>query len=103
MKKTVDGTTYNTTTAKLVGEWRNTLDIQKANWCHEMLFKTNNGAYFLWGCGGALSPYKFVSYAVRGSKAEITPLNLEKAKAWAKEHLRYEIYCKEFRKYEKVA
>lgn len=103
MKRIVDGIVYNTATAQLIGEWRNTLDIQNSNWCHEMLFLNSDGAYFLWGCGGSLSPYNFCNNTIRGSKADITPLSIQKAKVWAKEHLRYEVYIKEFEKHECVA
>ena len=81
MKRSIDGITYNTTTAQLIGEWRNTLDVKNTDWCHEMLFKTSDGLYFLWGCGGALSPYKITKNTHSLSKAEITPFSLQKAKA----------------------
>lgn len=103
MKRNYDGKTYNTATARLVGEWRNTLDAQNSNWCHEMLFQTAEGEYFLWGCGGSLSPYKFSGTVIRGARAEITPMALQDAKGWARKRLKHAAYIKEFGKYDQVA
>ncbi|SHI16452.1 hypothetical protein SAMN02745823_02932 [Sporobacter termitidis DSM 10068] len=103
MRKIVNGKTYNTTAARLVGEWRSMSSARNSDWCHEMLFQTDGGEYFLWGCGGTLSAYKTAGAVTRSSRAGITPLSLEKAMAWARVHLKHATYIKEFRKYEQVA
>lgn len=40
----------------------------------ETLYKTKGGLYFLWGLGGADSPYS--------SEEDIRPLTVEEARAW---------------------
>ena len=42
----------------------------------ETLYKTKGGLYFLWGIGGAESPYN--------SGEDIQPISEKKAKAWLK-------------------
>lgn len=42
----------------------------------EKLFKTKGGLYFLWGLGGADSPYN--------AGEDIVPISEKKAKAWLK-------------------
>lgn len=96
MKKTVEGKTYNTATAKLIGEWRNTLTVRNSNWCHEILFQTTEEEYFIWGCGGSLSAYRSGNSRSPGSKADITPLSRQEAKEWAQAHIKHELYVKEF-------
>lgn len=103
MRRIIEGITYNTATAVLIGEWRNTLDIKDAKWCHEILFKTQEGRYFIWGCGGTRSPYKFVNNPNHSSRTEITPLGVHEAMIWAKKHLMLSIYIKEFGQTEDVA
>ena len=56
MKKIIEGKTYNTETALLLGDWQN-LWKGDYHYCREELYRTRKGTYFIYGEGGALSCY----------------------------------------------
>ncbi len=79
-KRIIDGRTYNTETASLLGRWAsNDYPLEEA------LLKTRHGAYFL-----------FVSSEVSDPEEEIRPLELEAAQEWMEKHCRAELYEAEF-------
>lgn len=57
MKKIIDRRVYNTDTAEEVASWSNGYSITSYEYWCEALYRTRNGAWFLWGEGGARSAY----------------------------------------------
>jgi len=57
MKKLINGKLYDTHTANSIAEWDNGISSSDFKACNETLYKTNKGAYFLHGEGGALTKY----------------------------------------------
>ena len=57
MKKVIDGKIYNTETAELLHEWNNGMYGNDLRRCEESLYRTQRGAYFIVGEGGAMSKY----------------------------------------------
>jgi hypothetical protein len=55
MKAIIDGKTYNTETAEEIAGWHN--DHTGFTQYGEWIYKTKKGAYFVYGEGGAASPY----------------------------------------------
>lgn len=66
---------YDTTEAEALGNRAYSYYGDPAGY-EETLYKTKGGLYFLWGLGGADSPYN--------SGEDIRPLTEKKAKAWLK-------------------
>jgi len=78
-KRIIDGRTYNTETATLLGRWEsNDLPIEEA------LFKTRHGAYFGY------------FYLDTEPDEQIRPLTPEAAQKWMEEHCRAELIEAEF-------
>ena len=83
MKKIIDGKLYNTETATKVGYWDNN-QYGSFNWCMEILYKKKTGEFFLYGEGGALSPYtKSCGQNCWSGSEEIIPYTEAEAKEWA--------------------
>lgn len=78
-KRIIDGKTYNTETATLLGQW----EADDAP-TEEALFKTRHGAYFI--------------YVFLDTKPDewITPLTAAEAQSWMEEHSRPELIEAEF-------
>ena len=96
MKKVINGSLYDTETAKLLGEdsYSNPRDF--AHW-RETLYRTKSGKYFLHGKGGAMTKYAVSVGQNEWSGGEkIIPLTLESAQKWAEEHLSGDDYIKAF-------
>lgn len=89
MKKTIDGSQYNTETAKMLGKYENMKNRQSPGFYSETLFLTRSGKYFLHGTGGSQSFYRAVG-------EEIQPMLPQDAAAWAEKHLTPEEYAKLF-------
>ena len=93
MRKIIDGRTYNTETAKELGNWYNTPDESDFTRCEETLYRTTKGAYFLHGEGGPMSPYaRSIGQNSWTGSAEIVPLTEAEAREWAEQHLDAEEY-----------
>lgn len=87
MKKIINGSRYDTATAKQIGYWENGPDIRDLFWCSETLYRTKAGKYFLHGDGGPGSVY---ASCPNGEK--IIPLTEDNAKAWAEKKLDGDAY-----------
>lgn len=95
MKKIIEGKTYNTETALLLGDWQN-LWKGDYHYCREELYHTKKGTYFLYGEGGALSCYaRYIGGSATGG-ADFQVLSDREAKEWAEKKLSAEEYCKIF-------
>lgn len=87
MKAIINGKRYDTETAEKVARWSNGASCSDFNYCEETLYRTKSGAFFLYGEGGALSPY---STSCEGGRAKIggsaiKPLTQEETLAWLEE------------------
>lgn len=79
-KRIIDGRTYNTETAILLGSWE-----QKDGLYGEYLFKTRHGAYFL-----------YVDMMWEIPDLRIMPQSPEEAENWTKAHCSAEVRAAEF-------
>jgi hypothetical protein len=87
MKKVVDGKRYDTETATKVGYWDNGLPISDFGNVDETLYRTKNGAYFLFGRGGALTSYSVqVGNNGRGAGRDIIAMTPQEALEWLEHH-----------------
>lgn len=87
MKKIINGQLYDTSKAKLCGEWDNGLPDRDFNACYESLHQKDNGEFFLYGEGGPFTEYAVCHGNETSGSRRITPLTLKEAKAWAEEKL----------------
>lgn len=94
MRKIIKGQSYNTKRARLIGEHDNGHhNWGKPAWCHETLYRSLEGAYFLYGEGGAESRYACVANGETVAGKTIIPLSENEAREWAETSLpadRYE-------------
>lgn len=96
MKKVIDGSLYNTATAKEIGS-RSYGNYGDFSHFSETLYKTKAGKYFLYGEGGPMSKYsRSVGNNEWSGGEHIEPLTPEAARKWAEEHLTAEEYIAEF-------
>lgn len=111
MKKRINTLSYNTETAKKLGDWYNNFAPNEFEYCHEALYKKRTGQYFLYGEGGAMSNYRKPVYgssnAWQGGE-DIIPLTREEAQKWYEkasnddeEFAPDEVYEREFGQIEK--
>ena len=104
MKKIINGSLYNTDTARIIGEWDNGYNGSDFNFCRETLHKTKAGKYFLHGEGGPMSKYsESRGNNEWGSGEHIEPLTPETAQEWAEEHLTADEYAAAFGEPEEAA
>lgn len=96
MKKVIDGSLYNTDTARLIGEWDNRR-YGSGDYFAERLYRTKSGKYFLHGEGNCMSKYAVVCGCNNWCGGEkIIPLTEAAAREWAEEHLSGDDYLKAF-------
>jgi hypothetical protein len=97
MKKIIDHKSYDTATAREVGDWDNGLMLGDLDFCAETLYKKRTGEYFLYGEGGPRSRYSKQTGNNEWSGADaIIPLDYSAAEKWAAEHMPTESYAAEF-------
>lgn len=82
MKKIINGSRYDTETAKRLGWWESGPDIRDLFYCSETLYRTKSGKYFLHGEGGPGT-----AYGNSPNGEQIIPIAEDAAKAWAEEHM----------------
>lgn len=88
MKKVINGSRYDTDTAKRIGVWESDQDYVGLSHVEEALYRTKAGKYFLHGIGNAASAYavrKADGWSAPGEK--ILPLSEPAAHQWAEQHL----------------
>lgn len=85
MKQIINGKTYNTETAELLGHWSNQL-YGDFGYCTENLYRTKKGAYFIAGNGGPLSKYAIPCGNMTRGGSEIIPLTETEAKRWMEKY-----------------
>lgn len=87
MKKVISGRLYDTSTAKLMGEYQYSYP-NDFHWYREELYQKKTGEYFLYGEGGPLSEYRETVSLNQWSGGEaIKPLSYQEAQRWAENHL----------------
>ena len=83
-KKIINNRMYNTETAKELGCWDNGYPRHDFRFSEEILYQ-KNGEYFLYGVGGAMSPY-----GAYGSN--FRPFTKIEAKRWVLDRLNADAY-----------
>lgn len=97
MKRIINGKMYNTETAKYIACFDNGLHHNDFSYYYEELYRKKTGEFFLYGEGGAASPYcEYLPGNTRAYGENIIPLNLYEAKEWAENHLSVERYIEVF-------
>ena len=93
MKKIIEGKTYNTETAKLLGVYQY-LWKGDYHYCREELYRTKKGTYFIYGEGGALTGYaRYYGNASSGGH-DFQVLSEGEAREWAEHKLSADEYSK---------
>lgn len=87
MKKIINGRMYDTSTAKLIGDWNNGHFTNNFAYCSECLYQKKTGEFFLHASYNGNS-------ASWGEK--IIPISYEEAQKWAEEKLDAERYINTF-------
>lgn len=88
MRKKINGSRYDTDTAKKMAHWESDQDYTSFTHCEETLYRTKAGKWFIHGTGNAATVY-----AVRRGDGwtapgeQIVPLSEEVARSWVLEHL----------------
>lgn len=96
MRKIIEGKSYDTDTAALVGEWSAECCPTDFEWFREELYRKRTGEYFVWGEGGPQSRYAVHRYGSWSGSEAITPISYEDARKWAERHLTADEYESEF-------
>ena len=87
MKKVIEGSLYNTETAKELGSYRYSNNTDFA-YFKETLYLTKAGKYFLHGVGGAMSKYATSCGNNNYSgDSRIEPMDYQSAQEWAERKL----------------
>lgn len=100
MKRIIYGKKYDTESAHRVCDPvspTGMYDVRDFHYFEETLYRKKTGEYFLYGWGGALSPYA-EPYGQNGSQGgeRIVPFTPEQAREWAESHLDADEYEAEF-------
>ncbi len=103
MKKIINGSLFNTETARLVGSWDNGIYGNDFRSCSEDLYQTKSGKYFIHGEGGAMSTYAVHHGNNTSGSEQIRDLTASEAREWAEEKLDADEYQKEFGEVEEAA
>lgn len=81
-RKNIQGKTYDTNKAELVGVWENEYNVNALKYVREELYKKADGEYFLRIQGGADSKYGKKDGSMRVSSAGIIVLSRLEAAEW---------------------
>lgn len=97
MKKIIEGKSYDTTTARLVGESDNGRPVRDFDRLDEALYCKRTGEYFLYGEGGPATRYaRQVERSAWTGGWAIMPLTRAEAMEWAERNLDADEYEVEF-------
>lgn len=97
MKQIIKNKLYDTKTAEFCGSYSAPLYRTDAHYYIEKLYRKKNGEFFLYGEGGALSPYsEQIETDTWGSGSKIISMTIEEARRWAEKHLNTEDYLNLF-------
>lgn len=96
MKRIINGKTYNTETAKLVGEYWNGLGDNDFRSLSEGLYLSKKGQYFIAGEGGPLTKYALEIGNQTSGSSSIELISKEEAMEWAEKNLTIDEYIAEF-------
>ena len=92
MRKIINGKSYDTNTAKLIGS-RDNGEYGGLDFLAESLYRKRTGEYFIYGRGGARTCYGEPQGSNWWSGGEkIIPLNLTSASSWAEKNLTADEY-----------
>ena len=87
MKQIIEGKTYNTETAELIGTEHNGHHHGDFRRKSESLYKTAKGNFFLHGIGGAMTEYAEDYGASRSGGSKLIPMSEQEAFKWAQLNL----------------
>ncbi|HHX37346.1 MAG TPA: hypothetical protein GX717_05120 [Clostridiaceae bacterium] len=88
MNQIINGVSYDTTTATLIGEYDNGYPIDDIRWCITQIFKLKGNKYFLYGQGGPGSTYARIDDCCTYEDGEkIIPVSLCDIIVWGEDHL----------------
>ena len=97
MKKIINGTTYNTETAKKIASRECRYYQSTDEYFVERIYKTKKGRYFLHGDGGMMTKYaKYYDDGSIGGGEEIYPLSEKEAKKLIRKKFSAEEYAAEW-------
>ena len=96
MKKIVDGKKYDTAKAEKIATWNAGYYYSDFNYCEEILYRTARGSYFLYGEGGAFSPYGEQYGNTSGAGNTIIPFSDQAAREWLEERDEADLILKHF-------
>lgn len=97
MRKIINGKSYDTDKAQLVGSASNGLTYRDFDYIRESLYRKRTGEYFFHGEGGAMTRYAERGDLGSWSSGEvIEPMAYEAAREWAEKNLDAEEYEREF-------
>ncbi|HSW65196.1 MAG TPA: hypothetical protein VLH56_18090 [Dissulfurispiraceae bacterium] len=96
MKKIVDGKMYDTAKAEKIVTWSAGYYRSDFRYCEETLYKTPRGRFFLYGEGGAYSPYANQYGDTLGAGEAIIPLSDQAANEWLEERDEADLILKHF-------
>lgn len=96
MKAIIENRVYDTETATLIASDDNGYPSCDFRHMEECLYQKKNGEYFIYGHGGAMSPYAVHhGNSITGS-CGISRATVEQAKSWARYHMSVDAYIKHF-------
>jgi len=86
MKKIISRLVYDTSTATKITEVGNNYSLSDFHYTMEILYRTLQGRYFLYGEGGALSSYSQTVGDGYTEGSDIVPLSENEAMDWLERH-----------------
>lgn len=96
MTTIINNVHFDTTNATAVAEYTNDLNRDDDFYTKEVLYRKNDGTYFMLGEGGCFSDYGYMYDETIGYGREIYPMSLDEAKNWAERYMTVSAYEKEF-------